>query len=162
MTSLTLLRGVAFGSIGELFELTRKSLELRPLFWSSDRVGYRAHACGVNAVLIDPVRGLVRILCHGSLIPSSASLFRTRITCVAYHLPPSGVGMPRPFNVWAALRADRSCSSAKTLRSCSARSRACRWYSRLLDVMPPSTTPRALAALRATLVPLADHAPFLF
>jgi hypothetical protein len=66
------------------------------------------------------VRGLVRILCHGSLIPSSASLFRTRITCVAYHLPASGVGIPRAFNVSAALRADRSRSSAKTLRSCSA------------------------------------------
>src|SRR5215469_18830990 len=125
MTSLTLLRGVALGSIGEFFELTRKSLELRPLFWSADRVGYRAHACGVNAVLIDPVRGLVRILFHGSLIPSSASLFRTRITCVAYHLPPSGVGILRAFKASAALRADRSFSSAKTSRSCSARFRAC-------------------------------------
>jgi hypothetical protein len=38
-----------------------------------------------------------------------ASLSRTRITCVAYHLPPADVGTPRAFNSSAAFRADLEC-----------------------------------------------------
>jgi hypothetical protein len=49
------------------------------------------------------------------------NLSRTRITCVACHLPPAGVGTPSAFNFSAALRADNPDSLSNTLRSPSAR-----------------------------------------
>jgi hypothetical protein len=74
----------SFFLIGQVIEFTCDLLELRSHCWAADRVGSRAHTFGVSAILPDKVRGLV--------VHFSANLFRSRITCVAYHLPPLALG----------------------------------------------------------------------
>jgi hypothetical protein len=76
--------------IRQVIEFTCDLLGLRSHCWAADRVGSRAHTFGVSAILPDKVRGLV--------VHLSANLFRTRTTCVAYNLLPSGVGIPRAFS----------------------------------------------------------------
>ena len=53
----------------------------------------------------------------------------------------------RLFNSSAAARAERLASATMTLRNDFARSAASVWNARLLALVPPSFTPRALAAL---------------
>jgi hypothetical protein len=47
--------------IGQMIQLTRELLELRFGLWTACRVGYRTHACGIDAVFLDQVRYLVSV-----------------------------------------------------------------------------------------------------
>ena len=78
----------SFFLIGQVIEFTCDLLELR----------LHLHDCVTELAPARIRSALMRyswIRCDVSSAHSSANLFRTRITCVAYHLPPSGVGILR-------------------------------------------------------------------
>jgi hypothetical protein len=81
--------GESFFSIGQMIQLSCYLLKLLFRLRTACRVGYRTHARGIDAIFLDQVRDLVRILHHSSL-QQRARFLRVRSIRIAKRLPGSG------------------------------------------------------------------------
>ena len=95
----------------------------------------------------------VQLAREGRSLATEAETSCSLPTVLEDHWPPVALLMPRRFNSAAIWRADGKCaSSVKIGFMRSASSSACLLLASLPAVQPPSVWPRALAALRPSLV----------